>query len=592
MPQGILWPIPEAGSFNVVATKNAPSQANIRAELIRCAANVVYFVWNYCWVKDEKTKAWAPFHLWPDQTDALRIIDHNRFVILLKARQIGMTTLVVCYAVWLLIFTPGSTILIFSKTQREAKDVLKRIKQTIRRLPEWLQPAAYVIDATQQLELTNGSQVITFASRGPGGDSYTASLVIIDEADLIPELNELLEGAEPTVAADGKLILLSRVDKAKPNSPFKMIWRAAVAGLNDFAHKFIAWSSRPGRTQAWYEAQKRSIESRTGALDDLYAQYPASPEEALAPRSLDRRLPIKWVEQCFEQGEPLPIALLPGWMSGLEGVRVYELPVTGRDYIAGIDVALGNPNSDDSVTCILDRLSLRQVAVLVGKHEPGVIAHYGAKLAAWYNRAWINVERNNHGITTVAELRKLRDPSPRVLVGRDNKLGWWTDRLGKSMMYDAVAESLRCGSCIVRDKQTFDQLVSLEIGTLEAPEGEHDDCAVAFALALHGAARPVRKPGIEVIAIDNAPIETPQEPPAASDVGGVEWFESLGEWWARPVRDGQRIDLYSSARREDAEMAMRSAQTLMAMRTPPGPLSENLIDVSVFVKLRDAGWIG
>ena len=568
---------------------------DVVAELIRCRASPVYFVFKYCRIKDERSGLYVPFELWPSQVPVLRDIHRELFLIILKARQLGITTLVVAYAVWLAIFKPGATILVFSKGQKEARDMLrKKIRTMIKGLPEWLQPAAFVVDQSEQLELSNGSRFVSFAARGSGGDSFTASLVIIDEADLIPDLDTLLSGAKPTMAAGGKLVMLSRADKSKPNSPFKRTFRAATEGHSAYKPVFLPWFARPERDVRWYEAEKEEIEARTGAADELYSNYPETVEQALAPRTLDRRFPMKWLEQCYEPGTPLPLELTP--FAGVSGaVRVYELPRHGREYIVGVDVALGNPNSDDSVSVVLERASLRQVAVLCGKHEPGVIAHYAAKIAGWYNRAWINVERNNHGITTVAELRKLRDPSPRVLAGRDNKLGWWTDRLGKSMMYDAVAESLRCGSCTIRDKQTLDQLTSLEIGTLEAPEGDHDDCAVAFGLALHGAATPVRKGDVQVITFSREPEAEPdqsrmQGPP--SPVAGVEWFEAYGEWWVRLERDGERLDLYGSPDKAAAEAAGRAATALRAMQGPVlGPLSDDAIDVHVYQVLRDRGWI-
>jgi len=104
-------------------------EVDIDAELMQCARSPVYFVWNYCRIKDRRTRGFIPFHMWPDQVAVLRLLFACAFAILLKARQIGMTTLVVCYAVWLGIFRPGSLILIFSKTQSEAKDVLRRIKK-------------------------------------------------------------------------------------------------------------------------------------------------------------------------------------------------------------------------------------------------------------------------------------------------------------------------------------------------------------------------------------------------------------------------------------------------------------------------------
>jgi hypothetical protein len=562
-------------------------------EIIRCKANPCYFVWNYSKIKNEKTKKREPFHLWPDQTDALKLLWLHRFVILLKARQIGMTTLVVSYAVWLAIFRPGSTILIFSKTQKEAKDVLKRIKHTIRGLPKWMQPSQFVVDATQDLELSNGSRFITFASRGPGGDSYTASLVIIDEADLIPNLNELLEGAEPTVAADGQMVLLSRANKKDPNSPFKKLYRAAVEKANEYVAKFIPWHSKPERTKEWYDEQKRKIESRTGSLDDLWAQYPATAEEALAPRELDRRFLARYVVKVFEKRTPLPLDATP-W-PGLDGLRVYEPPKRGLGYVIGADVALGNPNSDDSVAVVVERTSQRQVAILCGKLEPGELAQWLARLAAWYNRASILVERNHYGEHCISTLRTMPPsiaPKPHLLVGRDNKYGWWTDYQGKRRMYAQLADSIRCCSCLIVDQQTYDQLISLDTDELNAPEGQHDDCAVAYAMAVYACSTPTRKPDLTVLSYNRAGVADEPAPRESSKVAGVEWIENNGEWWVVREYNGQRAYLHGSPDRTEAEAAAVAADALLELKGGvAGPLGPEPMQLRIYELLKERGWV-
>ncbi len=557
-------------------------EIDISTEIARCRASVVYFIWTYCRLRDRQAKAVVPFHLWPQQARSLKIMVESQFSIHLKARQTGYSSLVVARAVHLALFQPGAVILLFSRGIRESKDLIRRFKAMVGSLPDWMKPAMYPTDATQELELSNGSRLISFASRGSGGDSYTADLAIVDEADLIADLNELLEGLEPTVAASGQLIMLSRVDKSKPNSAFKAVYRAAVAGENEYAHSFTPWFAKPGRTQKWYEIQKRNTETRTGALDDLWSNYPATPEEALAPRTLDKRLPFKWLNQCFEAMPELPLTVTP--FAGLAGnLRVYELPRRGEEYIGGMDVAEGNPNSDDSVICMMNRRTLRQVAILVGKYEPSVLATYGARISEWYNRAWLNIERNNHGFAAIDEARRLRC---RILAGRDNKLGWWTDLRGKSFMYDAVAESVRCASCTIVDKQTLEQLSIIENGSLSAPEGnsrnsdtyaaqvvQHDDCAVAFALALHGACTPIRKGDLNVINFSRNP--EPDAPAPVQATEGVNWIESIGEYWVqRTAPDGSRVDFFGSADRAEAQEAARIVDAMIGQKGPVAPPSD------------------
>src|SRR5262249_31323418 len=183
------------------------------------------------------------------------------------------------------------------------------------------------------------------------GDSYTAALAIVDEADLVPDLDGLLRAVKPTVDANGRLLLISRADKGRPESPFKRIYRAARAGESDWAPIFLPWHARPDRDAAWYEAQRRDVLARTGWLDDLHEQYPATDAEALAPRSADKRLPAEGLTKCYRPAPPVG----PGrGTPAIPGLVVYAPPAPGRRYVVGADPAEGNPTSDPSALEVLD----------------------------------------------------------------------------------------------------------------------------------------------------------------------------------------------------------------------------------------------
>jgi hypothetical protein len=69
-------------------------------------------------------------------------------------------------------------------------------------------------------------------------------------------------------------------------------------------------------------------------------------------------------------------------------------------------------------------------------------------------------------------------------------------------MYDALANALRAGEVTLHSAETFHQLASIEGSTLKAPEGQHDDRAVAFALAVAGRLRLLRQAGV----VSSAPV--------------------------------------------------------------------------------------
>jgi hypothetical protein len=463
----------------------SPTEAEtFHREVRKCRKSPEYFLDHYCQIYDATRAEWVPFQLWPEQFRTLETIRDNRLVIVLKARQLGLTWLVLGYALWLVLFYPAATVLLFSRRDDEAVDLLKvRLRGMYDRLPEWLKVRAFTVDNDHEWALSNGSRVLAFPTTA--GDSYSATLAIVDEADLVPDLGRLMTAVKPTIDGGGRMILLSRADKSKPQSQFKRIYSAAKQQLTDWAPVFLPWFARPDRDAAWYAAQKNDIFSRTCSLDDLHEQYPASDVEALAARSLDKRIAADWLQQCYV--EQAPIAKHygnPDRSPAIPGLEVYALPKPGHCYVIGIDPAEGNPTSDDSALTVLDTGNGEEVASLAGKFQPEVIAAHADTLGKWFNGAGLLPERNNHG---AAVLLWLRDHSKlRVLNGDDGKPGWLSNSKGKSLLYDATATAFREKTTILHSFASYEQLAGIEGSTLRAPAGEKDDRADSYALALTG----------------------------------------------------------------------------------------------------------
>jgi len=381
------------------------------AEWIKCAESPLYFVHHYCYIFDAEVRGWIPFHLWPAQARTLKTIQTERLVVILKARQLGMTWLCLAFALWQMLFHPAAQILLFSKRDDEAMELLskEKLRGMYSRLPRFMQCRGILQTNEHEWILSNGSRALAFPTTA--GDSYTASLAIIDEADLCPDLNRLMRSVKPTIDAGGQLILLSRADKSAPESEFKRIYKAARRGQSSWRPVFLPWHVRPSRDAAWYAEQKQDIEARTGALDDLHEQYPATDTEALAPRSLDKRIPAGWIEACYQE----ETGSLPADAPAIPGLVIYRSPQKGRKYALGVDPAEGNPTSDDSALTVLDVLSGEECAVLSGKFQPAVMASYADKVGVYFNHAALMVERNNHGHAVILWLTE--HSQLRVLVG-------------------------------------------------------------------------------------------------------------------------------------------------------------------------------
>lgn len=189
-------------------------------ELMMCAASPEYFAVTYARIYDPVTGSFIPFDLWPAQVEVLNLIHENQRVAVLKARQLGVTWIGLLYALWLMLFRPSATILLFSRRETEAWYILgpERLRGMYDALPPWMKSGAITNDSMSVFSLLNGSVARAFPTNA--GDSYTATFAMADEFDLVNDQEGLFRAVGPTIENGGKFLLVSRSNKDKPESAF------------------------------------------------------------------------------------------------------------------------------------------------------------------------------------------------------------------------------------------------------------------------------------------------------------------------------------------------------------------------------------
>lgn len=447
-------------------------------ERTTCAISPGYFIDNYLQIDDPNQPGsdWFPFKLWPAQRIAVKEIINNKKLIILKARQLGITWLVLAYCLHMMIFKPGSVIMLFSKNGTDAKELIRRLSGMIERLPDWLRPELEK-DLTKELHFTNLSRAMSFATTKASGRSFTASFVLIDEAAFIPFLQQLLNSAEATVDSGGQLAIVSTNDKEKPNNGFATLYRRTLEGRSEFKEHFIPWYGRPGRDAEWYEGKVINK-----IQDDLWQEYPETPEQALAGKTTSKRFSQKWVENCTLDDDSLTHYGRAG-LPKINGVVYYRQPQEGRDYLVTCDTAEGDPGSDPTAFAVWDALLYEEVAFGMGQWQPGVTAGYLWRLAQAYNNAIICVERNNHGHAVNLSLRESWEYPLIYRNPFDGKDGWYSSARTKTIAMDKLGDLMDDGEIGMRSKVMLMQIGNIDANTMEAPEGDHDDAALVAVIA-------------------------------------------------------------------------------------------------------------
>lgn len=242
-----------------------------------------------------------PFKLWPAQAEVLASLLVERLVIFLKARQIGLTWLCCAYGLWLCLTRAGRVVLLFSKQEDDAYELVRRFRVMYQRLPEWMRSLRTLeTDNTGELGWSNGSRVISRAATKGSGRSFTCSLAILDEFAFMQWGKEVYTALKPTIDGGGQMFIISTANGE--GNLFHQLWSDAVALVNNFKAIFLAWRARPDRTAEW--RAKVAAEALTSALDKQ--EYPETPEEAFQNTGGEPYLPnIELWTRLIEQLPPL-----------------------------------------------------------------------------------------------------------------------------------------------------------------------------------------------------------------------------------------------------------------------------------------------
>lgn len=239
------------------------------------------------------------FTLWEAQKDLLGAMEAEPRLLILKARQLGISWLCCAYALHLCLFKPNRLVLTFSIGQEEANEMMRRIQAMYDRLPEQMRGAHPVSKRnTEEITWQNGSAIHALPSRKSAGSGYTASLIILDEFAKNENAAKLYTAVKPTIDSGGKMIILSTANGA--GNLFHDLVTKAQSGTSRFAFRFLPWQARPGRDQAWYI--QVAADAATMALHRQ--EYPANPDEAFEASEVDAFIDIALWDACADRDMP------------------------------------------------------------------------------------------------------------------------------------------------------------------------------------------------------------------------------------------------------------------------------------------------
>jgi len=324
---------------------------------------------------------------------------------------------------------------------------------------------------------------------------------------------------------------------------FYKMWQEAIRGENDFVPVFLPWFTDKNYTRPfksvkdkevftelvnamyvndkgeeihtyywslmndfgvtleqinWYDYTKRN---KCQNSDDIMKQeYPSTPDEAFIStgrpvfngRALTKykkhtKEPIKVGNLVVSNGEIVFIDDPKGF------IKIWKEPSKDMFYSVGADVAEGLAKGDFSSAHVGDT-NFEVVATWHGHIDPDLYGEELVKLARYYNNAYLGIENNNHGLTTLHKVKNLEYWNIYYTKNYDKltekitqKMGWSTTVRTKPLMIDKLAEYIREFYIGIFDDLTVSELLTYireENGSTNAQEGCHDDTVMSLAILL------------------------------------------------------------------------------------------------------------
>jgi len=275
------------------------SKQEITREIVKCGKDPAYFLDNYARIVHQE-RGIIPFKTYNFQKTLLKDFHDYRYNIILKGRQLGISTIVSGYISWMMLFYKEKNILVMATKLHTAIEIVDKVRDIIQSVPDWLKIATVKTNNKTKFELSNGSKIQGTPTSKDAGRGQALSLLVIDEAAHVDDMDELWTGLYPTVSTGGRCIALST-----PNGVgnwFHKTYVEAESHANNFKCSKLPWNVHPEYDDAWFKNMTKNMSSRDIA-QEYECNFNASGETVIAPHDLEslKKL-VKEAKLLFDTG--------------------------------------------------------------------------------------------------------------------------------------------------------------------------------------------------------------------------------------------------------------------------------------------------
>jgi len=511
------------------------TKSEIFKEYAKCLTSPIYGIEAYLETFDKTQEGFVPFKLFPRQKEIIYAYEKNRFNLITKPRQAGVSTTTAAYMAIKVGFADvdnPEAVLIIANKQELAFEFLAKIKDFLSQLPRWVWGPEYygnakneaksifITDSKKEIKLPNGSRVKAVATSKDALRGFTPTYLIMDEAAYIDNGAEVFGAALTALGTGGKATLIST-----PNGMDALYYKTydlAVKKENKFNIIEMKWYEdlRYNKDLKWVKDEVIEDE-----VEFTFASYERRVKDGWKPTS-------SWYEEMCRGmnndakmiAQELDVSFIgsggnviseeyikfqndfnvkdPVITKGAENETwIWELPEEGHQYIMGVDVSRGD-GEDSSTIVVVDFTTMEQVLEYKGKIQPDLLAQLVEEYGEMYKAYTVVDVTGGMGVSTVLKLLEFNykrlhydNANGKILSARQRELSSYStsEKIPgfhatsvRLPMISNLEYKIRTNGIKIRSARMTSEMKTFiyKNGRPDHQEGYHDDLLMALGMSL------------------------------------------------------------------------------------------------------------
>jgi hypothetical protein len=517
------------------------TSSEILHEYAKCLQDPIYTIGAYMKTKDVTQGGFVPFKLFPRQQQIINAYEANRFNLVTKPRQAGISTTTQAYMAYKCAFADPDNpevILVIANKLKLAQKFVRGIKDYLNQMPRWCwgeeyygtpekeSRDIYLSNSKIELELPNGCQIIAVATSEDALRGYTPTYLIFDEAAFIDNGADVYAAAMSSISTGGKVILISTPNGMDPL--YYKTYEQSKLKKNTYNIVEMRWYEDPryNKDLRWIKKNDEGeIIEEIAEVEFIIKSYEKMLKDGYKPTST-------WYENmCMtlnnnarKIAQELDVSFLgsggnviqdedivyheqnnvqePKWVSGIEQeFWMWEKPVEGHQYILGCDVSRGD-GEDSSTIVIIDFTTMEQVFEYQGKIQPDLLAGLVEEYGTMYNAYAVVDITGGMGVSTILKLLEIEykplhyDNNAKVLarkrdldrlaIDNGSKIPGFNANGVRLPMIAHLEMMIRTDQIKIRSRRITSEMKTFiyKNGRPDHMDGYHDDLLMALAMGL------------------------------------------------------------------------------------------------------------